>query len=322
MYFHANWRREYPIPTKPRRDWNYLQANGRGVYVGDTLTVFSHDGAWYGEGDERVYVDGETFPSHLGTGTEDYYGYAWGMTTEFSSAFLSMPRRDRAGKDWRGYTTTSRIRALDAIPFRRSLQIDMEIWHWAETQVDYAVGTFWYARPGGTAATFAHVEQALAAMPEVPAPRRVEGALEGERLKVLNKSEGLKAEPQSLSRYGPERFSGGGHLFIRPAKAGDFVELAVPCPANASRRLVVYALKSWDYGTVRFSVNGTALPKTHDLYSPTVEPTGPIDLGVVNAANGRLRLRVEVVGSNPAAKPPGTYLGIDCVVLEAADDAQ
>ena len=31
-----------------------------------------------GEGDEKVYVDGETFPSHFGTGTEDYYGYAWG----------------------------------------------------------------------------------------------------------------------------------------------------------------------------------------------------------------------------------------------------
>ena len=33
--------------------------------------------AWWGEGDEKVFVDGEKFPSHFGTGTEDYYGYAW-----------------------------------------------------------------------------------------------------------------------------------------------------------------------------------------------------------------------------------------------------
>ncbi len=50
--------------------------------------------------------------------------------------------------DWRGYTTTSRLRLLDSIPFQTALKHDLEIWNWANTQADYAAGTFWYARPG------------------------------------------------------------------------------------------------------------------------------------------------------------------------------
>lgn len=32
---------------------------------------------WWGEGDEKFFVDGEKFPSSFGTGSEDYIGYAW-----------------------------------------------------------------------------------------------------------------------------------------------------------------------------------------------------------------------------------------------------
>ncbi|MEI8371961.1 MAG: glycoside hydrolase family 172 protein [Planctomycetota bacterium] len=151
MHFHANWHCQYPLNTRPMSDWNYIQIQGRGVYVGDTLTVFNPVTEWYGEGDEKIYVDGEKFPSHIGTGTEDYYGYAWGMSHHFNSPFISMPLRDSKGKtDWRGYTTTSRLRLLDGIPLRSSLKMDMEVWHWADTKVGYAAGTFWYARPGAT----------------------------------------------------------------------------------------------------------------------------------------------------------------------------
>ena len=91
LHFHANWRYQHPLATQPRSDWNYIEIQGAGVYAGDTLTVLSPSPAWYGEGDERIYVDGEAFPSHQGTGTEDYYGYAWGMAA--SSARRSWPCR-------------------------------------------------------------------------------------------------------------------------------------------------------------------------------------------------------------------------------------
>jgi len=147
MYFHANWRSDET--SAEFSDWNYIEIEGAGVYVADTLTVFSPAAIWYGEGDERIYIDGETFPSHLGTGTEDYYGYAWGMANYWSSPFISAPSRDSRGKgDWRGSQTVSRERLLDAIPFKKSLKVDMEAWNGAG--VRYTAGVMWYARPGAT----------------------------------------------------------------------------------------------------------------------------------------------------------------------------
>ena len=86
------------------------------------------------------------FPSHIGTGTEDYYGYAWCRPEYFASPFHAQPTG--AGNLTAGFSVNSRYRALDAIPFTTSLKFDMELWHWADTIVNYAPATFWYARPG------------------------------------------------------------------------------------------------------------------------------------------------------------------------------
>ncbi len=150
MYFHAGWHEEAPLSTPPFKDWNYVTISGTGIYVGDVLTIYSELNGWYGEGDERIYIDGEEFPSHLGTGTEDYYGYAWGMANFFSSPFLSAPDRDARGKgDWRGYNSVARVRHLDAITFQKNLRVDMEAWHPAHG-ISYSVTTFWYGLPGAT----------------------------------------------------------------------------------------------------------------------------------------------------------------------------
>ena len=76
MYFCAQYRQEYPAENG--KDYLVLDAEGKGYYVGPVYAVRTRSPSWFGEGDEKIYVDGETFPSHIGTGTEDYYGYAWG----------------------------------------------------------------------------------------------------------------------------------------------------------------------------------------------------------------------------------------------------
>lgn len=148
MHFHTGWRHQYPIPTRPHSDWNYLTATGKGVYVGDTLCVFNPMPTWWGEGDEKIWVDGESFPSHFGTGTEDYYCYAWGDLHLFQGPFANQVRCD--GQTRPGFTVVTRTRALDAIPFTKSLQFDMEVWHPKACQVGYAATTYWYALPGAT----------------------------------------------------------------------------------------------------------------------------------------------------------------------------
>ncbi len=153
MYFHANWRQQYPIQTKAgdgTMDWNYIEVAGRGVYVGDSLAVHNGGNAWWGEGDEKIYVDGESFPSHFGTGTEDYYGYSRGGRASicFAAPFISHPQVE--GDHGPGYSAMTRVRSLDAIPFSRHLKFDMEIWHWEATTMEYAATTYWYARSGAT----------------------------------------------------------------------------------------------------------------------------------------------------------------------------
>ena len=124
-------------------DFNYVTVDGKGVYVGDALTVYNRVDAWWGEGDEKVYVDGEEFPSHFGTGTEDYYGYAWCRPERISNhPYIAQPSGD--GNFHPGYTLNIRYRGLDAIPFNTSLKFDMEVWHWVKSELDFAPVTFWY----------------------------------------------------------------------------------------------------------------------------------------------------------------------------------
>jgi hypothetical protein len=168
MYFHAGWRQEYPLPTNPLQDWNYVEIEGKGVYIGDTLSVMNPVPRWWGEGDEKVYVDGESFPSHFGSGTEDYYGYAWGGR---SNDFFAKPfhAQVRCGQKTYGHNTLTRVRSLDAIPFKQRLKFDMEVWHWnREIEVAYAAAVYWYARPGTVSNREPCPEEASRQIPQPP----------------------------------------------------------------------------------------------------------------------------------------------------------
>ncbi|MBN2592808.1 MAG: DUF2961 domain-containing protein, partial [Sedimentisphaerales bacterium] len=153
-YFHAAWKQWPDVKTQSNEnskdhgafDLNWITVQGKGAYVGDVLTLFNTANTWWGEGDEKIYVDGEHFPSHIGTGSEDYYGYAWCKPEYFESAFHAQPCGDGNLKP--GFSVNLRFRSLDAIPFEKSIKFDMELWHWAKTTMSYAPTTLWYARPG------------------------------------------------------------------------------------------------------------------------------------------------------------------------------
>jgi hypothetical protein len=171
MHFHASWRQLSKVDTGPNKDQtgkgafdvNYIQVQGQGKVVGDTLTVFNGTDAWWGEGDEKIFIDGESFPSHVGTGTEDYYGYAWCRPEYFQSPFHAQPCGD--GNLAGGFSVNSRYRVLDTLPFTKSIKLDMELWHWRHTQMNFAPTTFWYARPGATSNSKADPESAALPVP-------------------------------------------------------------------------------------------------------------------------------------------------------------
>jgi hypothetical protein len=173
LYFHAQWRAPETFQSKPSRDWNLATITGEGLYVGNVLNVVNRAASWWGEGDEKIYVDGESFPSHFGTGTEDYYGYAWCSNQPFTTAFvghpLSTPRQNF------GPLSLYRFHVADPIPFRSALRFDLEVRHWGRpVDVTYDAVSLWYAR-AGSALQGAARDQAAFRVPElgVPTPRDV-----------------------------------------------------------------------------------------------------------------------------------------------------
>ncbi len=170
MYFHAVYHYLDHHPTRPFSDWTLLDASkGAGRYVGTMLSVRNPDYMWWGEGDEKVFVDGENFPSIFGTGTEDYFSYAWGARYDsFDHAYYGIPVAAKKGRliflapfqvtpyrlvmaDELKEETVSQYRwhILDQIPFHQSLRFDLEIWHWTPTiTFDLQAMSYWYGEAG------------------------------------------------------------------------------------------------------------------------------------------------------------------------------
>jgi hypothetical protein len=147
LYFHAQWHAPETFPSEPFSDWNLATLEGTGLYAGNVLNVVNRAVGWWGEGDEKIYVDGEAFPSHFGTGTEDYYGYAYCSNQPFTTAYIGQPL-GTSRKNF-GYTSLYRFHVFDPIPFQSSLRFDLEVRHWGDpVDVTYDAVSFWYGRPG------------------------------------------------------------------------------------------------------------------------------------------------------------------------------
>ncbi|HUT36541.1 MAG TPA: DUF2961 domain-containing protein [Planctomycetota bacterium] len=312
MHFHATWRQQFPIPTRPFQDWNYVEVTGQGVYLGDTLSLMNPVRDWWGEGDEKIWVDGESFPSHFGTGSEDYYGYAWGNPSLFQGPFCNQVRCDGPGN--LGHTVVTRTRSLDAIPFAKSLKMDMEVWHWKGCQVAYAVASYWYARPGAKSNRGPLPDEAARAIPQPPQPVKVKGALEGETLRIVERTGGV-TETQHITQH---NWSGDRQLWWRDAKPGDKLTFALPVPKAGKYSVAANLTKAVDYGIVQFRLDGEKLGEAIDLYNNGVVTTGPRVVGAATLDAGEHKLTVEITGSNPAAVKRHMF-GLDYVKLDAAE---
>jgi hypothetical protein len=155
MHFRARWRVDHDLVasnTAPQ-DMPFLIANGRGVYVGTALMLLNPaavptpHGGWWGEGDEKIFVDDDTFPSTFGTGSEDYFNYGWSAPDIFGYPYCGQPRNDGPGN--RGFVTNHRWHILDCLPFQRRIAFYMELLSHERTPgFSHARIGYHYARPG------------------------------------------------------------------------------------------------------------------------------------------------------------------------------
>ena len=138
--FHAQYRQE--MPCQPGKNYLILDTSGRGHYVGCNLSVLQRSMGWWGEGDDMIYVDGETFPSLYGTGSEDYFSDAWGMREDenlFYGCSLQEPDFQAGSK-----ATVYRFHIPDPIPFKKSIKVTIEHGHDNDRSDFYSSVAYWY----------------------------------------------------------------------------------------------------------------------------------------------------------------------------------
>jgi len=124
-YLHAYWHRE--APTALGRDYEVLpKVTGRGRYLGANFGVIAdtkiYFDAWWGEGECKMFLDGDTgYPTIAGTGTEDYIGTAWGQG-QYGHLYQGCHLAD--GENWQ--YAFYRYHVPDPIFFHRDIRVTFQ----------------------------------------------------------------------------------------------------------------------------------------------------------------------------------------------------
>jgi hypothetical protein len=301
-HFHAQWLGEHGH-SRPFHDMTFLDVQGEGFFVGTNLDVANPVPDWWGEGDEKATVDGESFPSTWGTGSEDYYGYAWGSTELFDKPYHAQSRVDGPGS--RGHTSLNRWQIFDPISYTKSLKFTIEMWHWADVIVTFVHTTYWYAKPGGTPP--APIDQTLLPPFEIAPTKPVDGAIEGENLEIAQKTGG-----ETEIQDGFWQTSGGKQLWWRDAKPGDKLVLKIPVTEAGTYEVVGNFCEARDYGIHKMTLNGQEIAPI-DFYNSALS-WSKHTLGTFTLPKATVLLEVECTGSNPAADPRHMF-GLDYLLL-------
>ncbi len=162
-YFHAQFRRTNPLPYKGV--FTLIDGiQGKGQYVGTYLAIGVHNNGWWGEGEIKFYMDGDTdFPTICGTGTEDYFcgsydfdtkqkGSERSEYTEFCSPYTGLPQVIRGDGH---YNVSQRFglyrwHITDPVRFEKNLKVTIQDLGWRSggrylpLQDDIASTVFWY----------------------------------------------------------------------------------------------------------------------------------------------------------------------------------
>lgn len=159
-YFHAQFRRVNPLPYK--EDYTIVDnVRGQGQYVGTYMAWGVNSTGWWGEGEIKFFMDGDSeFPTICGTGTEDYFcgsynfdvGKENGGYREFTTPYAGLPQVIRPDGLYQSQTRFGLYRwhIMDPIRFSSDLKVTMQALGWRSggrylpLQDDIASVAFWY----------------------------------------------------------------------------------------------------------------------------------------------------------------------------------
>lgn len=306
-YFHAKWHRDTRTLPKDRfPDWIMLETRGRGRFCGVMLHVWNPRGGWWGEGDEKFFVDGEKFPSTFGTGSEDYFGYAWCHPSLFQRPYHCQTMTENN----QGHQSVLRWHIADNVPFQKSFEGCIEKYDHPGPDVRYACTACWYLSPEGVDA------YALAPANQrdgyyVVLPRVVAGI------------EVLGSAPGTISAQGMEAFTSGkwrnnDQLWWTGVGPGAKLNIRLPVTVAGRHRVDLALTKAPDYAIVQFHLDGTKIGEPIDLYNADDVIIVPVSLGIHELTAGDHALTVEIVGANEKAVKSHMF-GLDTIHCETVN---
>lgn len=310
-YFYAQYRQEYPV--EKGKDYVLLDTKGKGHYVGTVLAVRTRSPAWFGEGDEKIYIDGEPAPSIWGTGTEDYFLSAWGLKKTLTPYF-GVPYFDQWGIVG-GHTSAYRWHLNDPIVFQNGIKVTFEHFGWIapdenpnhqstswnEREDDYSSVAFWY-QTGAPTFTARAPDGKARKLPSL------------ERISAFGRdfADASHHGAGAVTRQQLDFFDGPQLLYMPEKKEDAWLEIPFEVTKKEPLRLLLNMATSYDFGQYQAYLNGVKIGGILDFYSAAV---GSSEFHLLDfwPDPGKYTLRLECTGKS--AQSNGYYLGIESVRL-------
>lgn len=323
MHFRARWRADHDLlhfPGPGVFDLPFLVANGKGVYLGTAVMLMNPSpvptawGNWWGEGDEKVFVDGEASPSTFGTGSEDYFNYSWSRCDLFDHPYCAQPID--TGPDTRGYVSNSRWHILDALPFQNEIAFYMELFsHNPVPGLSYARIAYHYARPGIRDDCVPITDSDARVIP-LPANWQPAGS-HGSAGAIFYQAESLKVKDDGKTAIEEgELWSAGKLLVWKPAKKGDKLSLTLNVAAAGRYAIALTCAVSPQSGSFSAMCDGNPLAwgnneRIFKLRSPHQTMLRNFIYNPVNLKPGEHVLELEATDEGL----PGSTIGLDFLWL-------
>ena len=315
MHFRARWRADHDITASNQdvQDLPFLLARGKGVYVGTGVFLMNPSsvptpyGNWWGEGDEKIFVDDDVVPSTFGTGSEDYFNYSWSSPDIFIFPYCGQPRNDGPGN--RGFVTNYRWHVLDCLAFHKSIRFYMELYsHERVPGMSYARIAYHYARPGVTDDHQALMPEdlRLARLPENWQPAARMGASNSS----FHMAESIVSD-RARTRLDRGRLWAGGQLLVWTPKAvGDKKAFTFTIPSAGKKQVNVTLARTPRAGSVAFFVDDIPVGEA-DLYRAHRTLHRNVALTPLELTQGEHTLTLELKGFPRGAAE--TDIGIDFI---------
>jgi hypothetical protein len=324
MHFRARWRvgHNMTASNKAVQDLPFILAWGKGVYVGTVSYLLNPSdvptpyGSWWGEGDEKVFVDGEKHPSTFGTGSEDYYNYSWSVPDIFFFPYCGQPRNDGPGN--RGFVTNFRWQIPDRLPFKESIRFYMELYSHERTPgLSYARMAYHYGFPG------IHDDHQVITpedVRELSLPKDWQPAMRmGARNSQCFAAEDCLADKSRVSMVEGLLWAGGKLCVWKPEKTGDRIDYTFKMAEPGKKRINFVAGLYGDSGKVRVWLDGRATKAGKDgivdLHRPYRTLLRSFRAAELELASGIHTLTLEFVGAPDSVEHP--EIGMDFIWVQS-----